>query len=146
MRRSELAAAAVLLLVGLFTIAQSRTLSYWYQQAPGPGFVPFWLGVLLTGVAALILVTPAGASGAATRLGATGKPVALTVFAAGALLLSPLAGMPTACGLFMAAALFLVEPRRWIRNIVVAAATTASVSLLFVHGLGVPLPLGPFGF
>lgn len=153
MRRSELAAATVLLLVGGFTIRQARQLAYWQAQAPGPGFFPFWLGVLLTGAAAVILLAALRAPRApraprASRApGAPGAPALwIAVSSIAALILAPVVGMPTACGLFMAAVLFRLEPRRRRRNVVAAIATAAIVFLLFVYGLGVPLPLGPLGF
>ena len=163
MRISEVAAAALLLLLGAATIFQSRTLPYWHEQAPGPAFVPFWLGVLLIVSAAILLMTairspaarPAPALFAPSAPSAPRAPRAprapsapawISAFAVLALVLTPVVGMPLACGLFMAATLFLLEPRRRWRNIITAVATVVIVSLLFVHGLGVPLPLGPLGF
>jgi hypothetical protein len=142
----ELAAATVLLLLGVFGIVQARALPYWHERAPGPGFVPFWLGVLLTAVAALILLAAARAPQTPLTPAASRAPVWISVFAVAALIVSPFAGVPVASGLFMAATLFLLEPERRRRNVITAIATFAVVSLLFVHGLGVPLPLGPFGF
>jgi putative tricarboxylic transport membrane protein len=160
-RKSEIAAAALLLLLGAATIFQSRTLSYWHEQAPGPAFVPFWLGVLLIATAAILLIAairaPAARSAPSAPFApsarfAPGAPMAprapawISAFSVLALVLIPIVGMPLACGLFMAATLFLLEPRRRWRNIITAVATVVIVSLLFVHGLGVPLPLGPLGF
>jgi hypothetical protein len=39
--------AALLLVFAAFVIVEARALPYWTGSAPGPGFVPFWLGVLL---------------------------------------------------------------------------------------------------
>jgi putative tricarboxylic transport membrane protein len=158
-KRSELIASVTLLLLGLFTLWQAARLSYWSDRAPGPGFFPFWLGAALTVAAVTILIgaarapRSAAASAAARSHPAASAPPAppaavsfLVLASAAVLLLAPLVGMATACGLFMGATLFRLEPRRAGRNVLAAIVTAAIVSWLFVSGLGVPLPIGPLGF
>jgi hypothetical protein len=45
----------VLLGFALFVVWQALRLPYWAQTAPGPGFVPLWLGVLLAAAALALL-------------------------------------------------------------------------------------------
>ena len=44
------------MVLGGFTAWQSKKLSLGVPRAPGPGFFPFYLGLLLTAVALIILV------------------------------------------------------------------------------------------
>lgn len=56
MRRGWLTATAVMLLLCLFIMWQSVKLSLIDRLGPGPGFFPFWLGVIGAVLAVLIFV------------------------------------------------------------------------------------------
>ena len=47
-KSTRLAFAAVLFGAGIFLIVQSTTLGYESRGTPGPGFFPFWVGILLS--------------------------------------------------------------------------------------------------
>lgn len=55
MRRGEMAAGTILLLLALFAIQQAIVLQLWAYGGPGPGFFPFILGALLAPMAAFYL-------------------------------------------------------------------------------------------
>jgi putative tricarboxylic transport membrane protein len=147
-------AAVVLIALAAGAIFAARTLPYWVGNAPGPGFVPFWLGVLLACAAAALLVrTWAGASArvapaapvlpsgaAAVRLAAV---IGLTIATA---VLAPVIGFVLASALFMGATLAYLRPGHARANWTATFAAPVVVWLLFVKWLAVPLPAGPFGF
>lgn len=56
MRVSDIGSSFFLMALGGFTVWQSKKLSLGVPRAPGPGFFPFCLGLLLIGVALAILV------------------------------------------------------------------------------------------
>src|SRR5262245_63257754 len=64
-RGPDVAAALALLATGIAVAAYSRRLPYWLDVAPGPGFFPMWLGVLLALLAAfeLFLILASSSSG-----------------------------------------------------------------------------------
>ena len=57
MKRPDLAAGFVLVGLGIYIIQQSRLLTYRDEFGPGPGLLPFWLGVLLTVLASCVVVS-----------------------------------------------------------------------------------------
>ena len=150
-RRADRVSATLLLLFSLFVIREARALPYWTANAPGPGFVPFWLGVLLVcasiGLCARTFVGgPRGGEcwlpdRAATRRVAT--LVGLTAASAG---LSLVLGLVLASGVFMAATLTYLRPAQARANCAAAILAPIVVWLLFVRWLAVPLPAGPLGF
>lgn len=156
-RAAEVAAASALLVAGVIVAALSRRLPYWHDFAPGPGFLPTWLGVLLTVAAAFELVVLSKERAASTvSIGdrdpsASDAPMSrraamLAVLSVGAaFLVSPL-GFVLAIAVFAAAAAWTLAPERRVANAMTAIAIPCGVWLVFVAWLGVPLPRGPFGF
>ena len=53
--RAERVSATLLFLFSVLVIFGALALPYWTANAPGPGFVPFWLGVMLIFLFALRL-------------------------------------------------------------------------------------------
>ena len=55
MRVSETIAALCITLLGITTIALARQLPYEAEYGPGPGFLPFWLGVTFVVLSVFLL-------------------------------------------------------------------------------------------
>lgn len=154
MKQADRIAGAALLVLAVFVMLQASGLPYWQQESPGPGFLPFWLGAL-TGVAALALAGRTLRSEVAVGSGATRVfpvshirrrlAVLATLALAAALAAKPL-GVPLMSGVYMAAFLFYLSPRRRAANAALAVLTPFVIWLLFVRWLKVPLPAGPFRF
>jgi putative tricarboxylic transport membrane protein len=136
-------AAAALAIFGLVVSAQAWRLPYWLDRSPGPGFLPVWLGILLTGCATVLLVStgrrepaqvpaepPAGGS----------DPAALGLITAVAAALVPVVGLIAASGLLTGAAAWRLGQRRPLAISTAAVVTPALVWLVFVRWLGMPLP------
>jgi len=151
MAAADRAASILLFLFAFFITSEARKLAYWTGTAPGSGFLPFWLGVLLAGAAALLFARtftatrPTAPSGLPDRASAMRlvTVVGLTVATA---VLSLVIGLVLAIGVFMAVTLAYLRPGHARANWTIALLTPVAVWLLFVRWLAVPLPAGPFGF
>jgi putative tricarboxylic transport membrane protein len=151
MRPGERLLAAAFGLLGLVWVWRSRELAYMDEFAPGAGFLPFWLGVVLVGLVALYLFTarraPAARSPAARPPAA--NPGKVAAVAAGLLAciaaIGPL-GLAVPLALYLLYLVRLVERRRLPVAVGVAVGTTAAILLVFRVWLQVPLPRGPWGF
>jgi putative tricarboxylic transport membrane protein len=154
-RKADRIAAILFLLLAVFVIVEARALPQWDGNAPGPGFLPFWLGVLLAcGAAAMLARTIAG--GAARRVTEAGEllpdrataiRLAIVVgLTSAAAVLTLIIGLVLASAVFMAATLAYLRPAHRRTNWIAALMTPVVVWLLFIRWLGVPLPAGPLGF
>lgn len=56
-KRIDQIAGTVILLLGIFVIYNAIGLKYYTPVGPGPGFFPFWLGVALSLLALIVIVT-----------------------------------------------------------------------------------------
>ena len=136
--------AALLFLFSVFVIFEARALPYWTANAPGPGFLPLWLGMFLACASA---ATFARAESSRLPDRATAMRVATIVgLTAGAAALTPVAGLVLASGVFMGATLVYLRPGHPRGNLAAAILTPIVVWLLFVRWLAVPLPAGLFGY
>jgi putative tricarboxylic transport membrane protein len=148
-RSAEAAAALVVLAIGIGVAAVARTLPYWHEYAPGPGFFPLWLGVLLAAVALLELVVLFRSREdrpAAPAVPMTGRSWALAILTVVAAQIVPFVGLILATVIFVAAASWTLEPTRKLTNALSTILIPFAVWLIFVAWLGVPLPKGPLGF
>jgi putative tricarboxylic transport membrane protein len=149
-RAGELLAASTLLAVGIVVAVVARRLPYWHDYAPGPGFFPLWLGILLSCTAALELAIVLRVPPTSTAL-SNDPPLTrraawvggLTVLAA--LLVAPL-GFILATTVFVAAVSWTLAPDRKLLNGLTTVLIPVVLWLVFVAWLGVPLPRGPLGF
>jgi putative tricarboxylic transport membrane protein len=148
MTSADRVSGLLLLAFSAVVMQQARALPYWTADAPGPGFVPFWLGGLL-GCLAIALIVRRAPPRRHDESVATGRePLVAMVVAltAGAAALSLVAGLVLASGLFTAVTLAYLHPGHVRGNIALSVATPIVVWLVFVRWLGVALPAGPFGF
>jgi uncharacterized membrane protein len=155
--KADRVSAALLFLFAVFVMFAARALPYWTANAPGPGFVPFWLGVLLACASVWMFMRTIRVGGAeaspyvaesqvlpdrATTIRVV-TVVGLTAAAAG---LTLVVGLVLASGMFMGATLAYLRPGHGRANVVATLLTPFVVWLLFVRWLGVPLPAGLVGF
>jgi hypothetical protein len=148
MRRGQ-----VLMALGVIAFAVSVSVqayqvgSRWVDGQAGPGFFPFWLGVLLALCGAIILVREARA--------ANGKPffhdrtglmsvVKVTSTAVGMLVLTYLIGFRTASIIYLFVYLRFIGKHRWPAVIAMSLLIPISGYYLFERVLQVGLPRGIF--
>jgi len=162
MKRPDLAAGLVLVGLGIYIIQQSRLLTYRDEFGPGPGLLPFWLGVLLTVLASCVVLSSLkGRFGNGGIWGQT--PPADPIFPhsphsrisrallAWLILIATVAALEV-LGFFLSFGLlsfflvYVIEQRSFSGAIAVSVAITLGFFLLFRVILPVPLPLNPWGF
>ncbi|MCL4425315.1 MAG: tripartite tricarboxylate transporter TctB family protein [Firmicutes bacterium] len=164
------------IIIGLVTIWLSLGYSYMERFTPGPGFFPFWLGLLLTVLGFIMLVSSAaqvrtlrrqqvtsdsrpvgnevtkeepviGASTPFTGWSDLSKVFAALIILVLLVLAMDWLGTTISVALFTILLIWFLNPRvSW--KIVLGTGVLVAVAsyLLFVVTLEVPLPKGIFGF
>jgi putative tricarboxylic transport membrane protein len=139
---ADRAAALALAAFGLFITGHAWRLPYWTDRSPGPGFVPLWLGILLTICAGWVFVRARAPAPREPEERLTGRsdPIALAIMTTLAAAIAPLVGLVAATAALTAAAAWRLDPRRPLAIVAATLATPVLVWLIFVRWLGVPLP------
>ncbi|MFA5026793.1 MAG: tripartite tricarboxylate transporter TctB family protein [Candidatus Methylomirabilota bacterium] len=152
MRRADQVTAVVLFVGSLTLMREARSLQAGDTLGPGPEFLPFWLGVLMAGLAVMLFLQAwrrAPTEGASRVLPAFGRlvPIGATLLSLATyiLVLEPL-GFLLATGLLTAFLLGVVERERWTISLGVAVANAVVLHVIFRTLLGVSLPKGIWGF
>ena len=149
-RKADRIAGAVLLVSAVaFSAGALKYYTYSGPGGPGPAFVPFWLGVIMAVLAAMLLV-------GALRSGDPGVQwlpqgdglrrlcVVLGVTVAFVALL-PFVGMILGTALFLVILMRLLDRTAWPVSLSVAAATAGTNYLVFTYWLKVPFPVSVIG-
>jgi putative tricarboxylic transport membrane protein len=146
MRTADLVTAGFLMLIGGLVLFDANRLGFgWGSDGPQSGFLPFWLGVIMIGSCALIVVQ-------AWRRG-PGKtfvtrqqllPVLTVLWPAVAMV-----AVMQVIGLYVAAALYLAFYMRWVGRhswpavVGLAVGVPLATFLVFEKWFLVPMPKGP---
>jgi hypothetical protein len=145
--------AGLLLLVFAIWYATVAVANYPYASSTGPGsgFLPFWLGVIMAVLAALLVLrAPPSRGESGTGWLPRGRGLvrfAAVVVATGLFIaLLRVLGMNLATLLFLVGILRFVEGYRWASTLAIAVGTTAVNYLVFTYWLRVPFPTGVLGF
>ena len=135
------------LAVALFAATQGLSLGLGSLHRPGPGFFPFWGGVVLGLLSILLVVrSPARDTLGASRLAPdTVRPVVTAGAILGYLFLLETLGFVPVTFLFLLL-LFRLEQRSWAFSAASAAAGAVASYALFQLWLKTQLPTGPLGF
>lgn len=143
MKISDIGTSALLIALGGGTAWQATKLSLGVPSAPGPGFFPFWLGILLIGVALIILVQdikrkPEGQEIEHSKIRAFLALAAIFIYA---LLMEPL-GYVLCTFLLIYFLLTMMTRKAWWFGPLVACLITLGSYILFSVCLEVLLPKG----
>jgi len=141
-------AGVLFILFGLSVIWESRKLQYWSDSGPGPGFFPFWLGIIIVITAFLTLYQTLRQE----REKAEQKPffagweeARKPIFAIGAFIafifLVRFTGFYIGAALFIAFIVGFVERRSWAIVAAVTILCLAGFFYVFDHLLQVQLPV-----
>lgn len=151
----DLAAGLFLIAFGLFCLWASSNLSLGRGANLGPGSFPRGLSFLLMGVGAVIVVQALTVVGAALEKwnlkGIVFVLGGVLLFAAtirgvtfGSTTVIPPLGLVVAGPLTLVVASLAADERKWIENLIFAAAMTTFCILLFKVGLRLPIPVAPW--
>jgi putative tricarboxylic transport membrane protein len=142
-RRDAVAAVAVLAL-GAGAAEEASKLPFGTVRNPGPGFVPWWLGLVLLFLGAVLLVQALRARERAGGGEARPWKIALLLAALAVyVLVLDAVGYAIATFLLVVFMLRALEPHRWPVALAVAVLAAGGSYVLFAVWLGVPLPAGP---
>lgn len=150
MARAEVVAGVGFALFGAAWAAMALKLPYMGAFAPGSGFLPFWLGLILAALSLALLARLWRDRGATVETAlppSDGRKPA--VLAAGLFLCIgaiPWLGFVLAVGCYLFALIRWVERRPWLQSLAVGIGTPVLLAVMFRSWLGVPLPRGPLGF
>src|SRR5262245_33166643 len=135
------------LAVALFAAAQGLSLGLGSLHRPGPGFFPFWGGVILGLLSVLLVVRSPrhDATGAARLRPDNARPVVAAGAVLGYLLLLEVLGFVSITFLLLLL-LFRLEQRSWTFSAASAAAGAVGSYVLFQVWLKTQLPTGPLGY
>jgi putative tricarboxylic transport membrane protein len=150
--RYNLISAIFFLIVGLFFSIYARSVEIGAWNEPGPGFLPFWGGVVMTVMSgSLLLRTFWGKlppiphsffprSDSWKRVAATFAALIAYNF-----LLAPL-GFTITTFFFVGFLVRFIFPQPWTRTLIVAVLSAVAARLLFINFLETQLPKGFLGF
>jgi hypothetical protein len=143
-RQGGLAVAVLLAAVGAFFASQALRLTFGDISLPGPGFLPFALGLALMALSAALFVAAYHAPRHASRVDLGHPPVliAFACLAASALLFERLGAFLTLGG-FMALMLVFVAQVRIVTALPASIIGMSVIWYVFKGLLGVQLPGGP---
>ncbi len=155
MNKSNRVFAIICLGVSLWLILESFKYNYTVKYTPGPGFFPFWLGVVLSlfSIALLLETIFKGRHGKKAsepslmpekhslyRVGL------ITLFTAAISLLMTSLGFVLSVILFVSVILFSMERVPVVRSVITGLAMSACIYLIFEYWMEISLPAGLWGF
>ncbi len=117
MRMANRIASILLILFGLFITFQASKFDYMVDGTPGPGFLPFWLGILIAVVALIPLIKTF--TGFASKLANPFKAGEFKDFyivlgsAIVAAIITPVTGLLVALGLMVGTIAKLMGTKNW---------------------------------
>jgi putative tricarboxylic transport membrane protein len=145
-------AALFFLGIGIFFFIYARSVEIGTWNEPGPGFLPFWAGIILAAMAIALLLGSYAHKAWPVRPSFFPQPdswkrVLATFLSliAYLLLLTPL-GFTLTTFLFLAFLIKFIFPQTWKRTMLVAVLGSVIARLLFINFLETQLPKGLFGF
>lgn len=150
MRRADRIAGAVLLASAVaFSAGALKYYTYRGPDGPGSAFLPFWLGVIMAVLAAMLLAgalrsRDPGAEWLPKGEGLKRLALVLGVTIAFVALLK-IVGMILGTALFLIVLMRVLDRSPWPLTLSVAAATAGLNYLVFTYWLRVPFPVSVLG-
>lgn len=155
MNKSNRVFAIVCLGMSLWLVLESSNYHYTVKYTPGPGFFPFWLGVVLALFSIALLIETVRKKGtrdpkepsrqlewqALCRIGA----ITLLTVVFAVLMSSPL-GFALSAALFIAVILCSLERVTVVKSVITGLIMSGCVYLVFEYWMEIGLPAGFLGF
>jgi len=148
MRLADLIGGVVVLILGLAVLFFSSQLDYYSEFGPGPGFLPLWVGIFITGCALYVIIDILRKHGKTeaffkprTRSGVKMLITIIVTF-----LLFPLLGFSIGLALFTGFTMRMMGRHHWISCGLTAIVTAIGIHFIFGQLLYIPLPKGIIGW
>jgi len=153
MKKSDRVFSLICIGLSFWLILESLKYDFLEKYTPGPGFMPFWIGVVLFIFAiALLMETFVKKNGEGLKtqllpprhsLYRLGLIMLITV---GFALVMNFLGFTLSVILFVSAILFFMEGINIIKSVVTGLAFSVCIFLIFQYWMEVNLPIGVWGF
>ena len=145
--RTDQFSAFLWLIVGIVVILQSQELDYMAEYGPGPGFLPFWLGVgfIIFGLALLTKATFLRNKDETIEIPtghATYQLLLVLGTISGLAIFAEKIGFITCIGLMFFFLLAFVERQGWKFSLIMGLSSVLVFWIIFELGLDLRLPLG----
>lgn len=154
MNKGNMVFSIICLGVSLWLLLESSNYNYIVKYTPGPGFFPFWLGVVLSLFSIALLIETCIKKGGKNlneprRL--PGRQVLyrvgeITLLTAGFAMLMTSLGFVLSVILFVSVILFFMERVPVVRSVITGLIMSACVYLIFEYWMEIGLPAGFLGF
>jgi hypothetical protein len=143
-----IAGVAVFLLGLATTIVAWLTLPYTGDFGPGPGFLPFWLGITLTVCSVPVIITDLRAKAKSEKLfrPETAKCLKVLILVVTVFLSLPVLGFSAGLALITGVGMRIMGKHSWLSCMVTVIGTAICIHYLFGQWLGIPLPKGLIGW
>jgi putative tricarboxylic transport membrane protein len=144
-KADRITAALLLASAVAFSAGALKYYPYWGEGGPGSAFLPFWLGVVMAGLALVMLLRhPRAAEDWIPR--GEGRTRVLVVIGVTIAFVASLKilGMVLGTVLYIAVLMRYLERHPWWLTVAVAATAAGVNWLVFAHWLHVPFPEGVF--
>jgi hypothetical protein len=141
----EVLLALLFATLGILWIVAAARMPLWAGFVPQSGFMPLWYGIILVALAAAILANLFLRRDPGQKEEPIGKPLVVLAALAASIVGLDLIGFAPSIFLLLLVLFAAVERLPIVRSLIVAAAATAVLFLIFRTWLRVPLPVGPLG-
>jgi putative tricarboxylic transport membrane protein len=143
-----IAGVAVLLLGVATTVLAWTTLPYSGEFGPGPGFLPFWLGIALVVCAVPVVIADLRCTVTSEKWfrPETAKCLQVLGLIVAVYLTLPVLGFSVGLGFITGGGMRLMGRHRWASCAVTVIGTAVCIHFLFGQWLGIPLPKGLIGW
>jgi hypothetical protein len=148
MRIADLIGGAVVLLLGLAVIYFSSQMEYYSEFGPGPGFLPLWVGICITGFTIVLIfkILRKHEKAGAFLKPRTREGFKLLIMIIATFLLLPFLGFSIGFGLFAGITMRVMGRHGWVACGLTAVGVAIGIRYVFGHWLSIPLPTGIVGW
>jgi putative tricarboxylic transport membrane protein len=145
---ANIIAGGVVLLLGIATTFFAWRLPYTMEFSPGPGFLPFWLGIIMTICSVFVIAADLRTKGRGGNFFApeTITCIKVLILIVVIYLILPIFGFPAGLAIITAGGMRLMGKHSWVSCGITVVVTAVCIHYLFGRWLGIPLPEGMLGW
>jgi len=148
MLRANLIGGVFVLVLGLAVVFFSSQLTYYSEFGPGPGFLPLWVGIIISACSIYVVIDLLRKQGVKEEFFKPRTRLGLQIFIAIIItfLLLPLLGFAIGLALFIGVTMRMMGKHRWALCGLTAIVTAIGIHFIFISWLTIPLPQGLIGW